>query len=442
MFTSTPPWRFLPRLGPLVFSGPFFSEPCSLAVFNHSLGQHVYRRRNCTVNKLSKHPMRVIMSEKERYDDPRATELRVTKNSSSSPGNNRRKFIHISTLLGTATVFGEVAEPSKAEARNIVNKKNVRKIALEEHFNSPSCAQYLKSVDDLFDPEILANISDLLVEFDEKRIGKMDAAGISIAVLSQTSPGIQQETDSQKATLAAKLTNDFLASNMKRHPERFRGFACIALQDPKSAVAELERCINELGFVGVLVNGHTRGHYLDEPAYDIFWKTLVKLGVPLYLHPTSTFDQPDMFKGAPGLDGAFWSWTCETGSHALRLAVSGIFERYPSARVILGHMGETLPFQFWRFNSRSAVRPRNQQLPKKPSEIIKQNFLITTSGVCSDAALLCSLAELGEDSVMFATDYPYEDVLIAGDWINSAPITDEVRRKVCWDNASRLLKIE
>jgi len=382
------------------------------------------------------------MYDNERDIDNNTLDEMVDQNPYSPLDDNRRNFMRLSTFFGTASILGGVIESSKSEAHNITNKPNVRKIALEEHFNSPSCAEYLKSVDDLFDQEILANISDLLVEFDEKRIEKMDVAGIKIAVLSQTSPGIQQEPDAHKATLAAKLTNDFLASNIKRHPERFRGFACIALQEPSSAAAELERCINELGFVGVLLNGHTRGHYLDEPAYDIFWKTLVKLDVPLYLHPTNTFDQPDMFKGCPGLDGAFWSWTCETASHALRLVLNGTFERYPSARVILGHMGETLPFELWRFDSRSAVRPRNQQLLKKPSEIIKQNILITTAGVCSDAALLCSLAEIGEDSVMFSTDYPYEDVQIAGNWINSAPLTDEVRRKVCWDNASRILKIK
>lgn len=382
------------------------------------------------------------MYDNERDIDNNTLDEMVDQNPYSPLDDNRRNFMRLSTFFGTASILGGVIESSKSEAHNITNKPNVRKIALEEHFNSPSCAEYLKSVDDLFDQEILANISDLLVEFDEKRIEKMDVAGIKIAVLSQTSPGIQQEPDAHKATLAAKLTNDFLASNIKRHPERFRGFACIALQEPNSAAAELERCINELGFVGVLLNGHTRGHYLDEPAYDIFWKTLVKLDVPLYLHPTNTFDQPDMLKGCPGLDGAFWSWTCETASHALRLVLNGTFERYPSARVILGHMGETLPFELWRFDSRSAVRPRNQQLLKKPSEIIKQNILITTAGVCSDAALLCSLAEIGEDSVMFSTDYPYEDVQIAGNWINSAPLTDEVRRKVCWDNASRILKIK
>ena len=386
--------------------------------------------------------MRIPMSENKQHIDPKIADMTVTQNSDSSLDNNRREFIRVSTLLGTTAILGGVIEPSKSEARHITKKLNVQKIALEEHFNSPSCAEYLKSVDDLFDPEILANISDLLVEFDETGIGKMDAAGIMMAVLSQTSPGIQQEPDAQKATLAAKLTNDFLASNIRRHPERFRGFACVALQDPKSATAELQRCINELGFVGVLVNGHTRGHYLDEPAYDIFWKTLVKLEVPLYLHPTSPFDKPDMFKGAPGIDGAFWSWTCETASHALRLVLNGTFERYPSARVILGHMGETLPFELWRLDSRSAVRPKNQQLSKKPSEIIKQNILITTAGVCSDAALLCTLTELGEDSVMFSTDYPYEDAQIAGNWINSAPLTDEVRHKVCWDNASRILRIK
>ena len=356
--------------------------------------------------------------------------------------NNRRDFIKASTLISSATILGGVLEPSETKALHSSDKRNVPKIALEEHFNSPSCAEYLKSVDDLFDPKLLATISEQLVEFDVKRLSIMHSAGIKISVLSQTSPGIQQEADAEKATVAAKLANDFLSSNIKRHPERYRGFACIALQDPKNAVIELERCINELGFLGVLINGHTRGRYLDDPSYDNFWKTLVKLDVPLYLHPTGTFDQPHMFKECPGIDGAFWSWTCETASHALRLVLNGVFDRHPSAKVILGHMGEALPFELWRFDSRTAIRPKNQQLSRKPSEIIKQNILITTSGVCSDGALLCSLAEMGNNSVMFSTDYPYEDVRVAGNWINSAPITDEVRRKVCWDNAARILKIK
>lgn len=362
-------------------------------------------------------------------------------NTSNVIDENRRNFMRASTLISSANGLEEVLEPSETKALHSLNKRNVPKIALEEHFNSPSCAEYLKSVDDLFDPKILANISEQLVDFDEKRLGTMDKSGIKIAVLSQTSPGIQQEPNAEKATIAAKLANDFLSSNIKRHPKRYRGFACIALQDPKSAVMELERCINELGFLGVLINGHTRGRYLDHPSYDNFWKKLVKLDVPLYLHPTATYDQPHMFKGCPGIDGAFWSWTCETASHALRLVLNGLFDRYPSAKVILGHMGEALPFELRRFDSRTAIRPKNQQLSRKPSEIIKQNILITTSGVCSDGALLCSLAEMGDNSVMFSTDFPYEDVQIAGNWINSAPITDEVRRKVCWENAARILKI-
>jgi len=382
------------------------------------------------------------MSEKNQPIDTSLRDLAGEQNTQSILDENRRSFMRASTFIGSSTLLGGICDYSKSEAFPRSNKKNRPKIALEEHFNSPSCAPYLKSVDDLFDPEILAKISDNLVEFDEKRLAKMDAAGIRIAVLSQTSPGIQQEPNAEKAKIAAKQTNDFLASNIKLHSQRYRGFACVALQDPKSAINELERCINELGFVGVLINGHTLGHYLDEPFYDEFWKTLVKLDVPLYLHPTGTYDQPHMFQGCPNINGAFWSWTCETASHALRLVLNGVFDRHPEARVILGHMGEALPFELWRFDSRTAIRPKNQQLSRKPSEIIKKNIMITTAGVCSDSALLCSLAEMGNNSVMFSTDYPYEDILLAGNWINSAPISEEIKQKVCWDNAARILKIK
>lgn len=317
----------------------------------------------------------------------------------------------------------------------------MRKIALEEHFNGPGFEKYLSAAAREFDPAVLAAVEKLLPEFDEKRLQVMDACEIEIAVLSQTAPGVQQETDTGKATRAACSVNDFLAAQIARHPKRYRGFACVALQDPDQAARELERCVKDLGFVGALVNGHTCGTYLDHPSFQPFWEKLVDLQVPLYLHPGLLYDEPHMFSGRRELSGATWSWTCETATHALRLVFGGVFEKFPQAKVILGHMGETLPFELWRLDSRAQTTSAGRAMKHPPSEYIRKNIVVTTSGVCANGPLLCSLLELGEDSVMFSTDFPYEDALVAARFIEEAPISREQREKVCFRTAERLLRL-
>lgn len=317
----------------------------------------------------------------------------------------------------------------------------MKKIALEEHFSGPGFEKYLEEVRPLFDPDVLRDIEELLPEFDEKRLASMDAAGIEIAVLSQTAPGVQSEPDAARAAKAARAGNDFLARQLSLHPSRYRGFACLAMQDPLSAVQELERCVGEYGFVGALINGNTNGVYLDDKRYWPFWKKLEQLEIPLYLHPGNPYDTPHMYDGRPELNGATFSWTCETAAHALRLVFGGVFDSFPGLRVILGHMGESLPFMLWRLDSRIKVTPFAKDMKRLPSEIIRRHIVITTSGVCSEAPLLCSLKELGEDSVMFSVDYPYEDIQTAADFIEKTPLSESVREKVCYSNAARILKL-
>ncbi|MFY8148159.1 MAG: amidohydrolase family protein [Prochlorococcaceae cyanobacterium] len=317
----------------------------------------------------------------------------------------------------------------------------MRKIALEEHANLPVFANNMNAVCDLFSAEFLAAVEERLVDYDQLRLAAMDAGGIEIAVLSQTSPGVQALENREAAVDAARRCNDLLAHQIARHPSRFRGFACVALQDPEAAAAELERCVQEHGFVGALVNGHTQGHYLDEPGFTPFWRMLERLDVPLYLHPAAPFRLPHVLQGVPALDGAVWSWTGETASHALRLVFGGVFERHPGARLILGHMGETLPFELWRLDSRSAILPESRRPPRPPSETLREHLWITTSGVCADGPLQCSLHELGEERVLFSVDYPYEDSHLACRWIEGAAISDAARQKVCFGNASTLLNL-
>jgi 2,3-dihydroxybenzoate decarboxylase len=175
----------------------------------------------------------------------------------------------------------------------------MRKIALEEHFNAPALVGKLP---DLFSPEVLRLIEERLPEFNEKRLQAMDLGGIEITVLSQTAPGVQRLSDRQAAVEAAQSSNDFLARQISLHPTRYRGFACLPLQDPKAAVLELERCVKEFGFLGALVNGHTGGHYLDDPEFSPLWSMLELLQVPLYLHPVEPFVVPHVFQGQPALD--------------------------------------------------------------------------------------------------------------------------------------------
>lgn len=319
--------------------------------------------------------------------------------------------------------------------------KTIRKIAFEEHFMAPGFERYSKSFLQYIDPHVAAELGRRLADIDELRLEEMDRAGIALTILSQTGPGVQGETDCAVAVRSAAENNDYLASRIAKHPTRFAGFASIAMQDPKAAAMELERAVAELHFKGALVNGHSQGVYYDDPVYDVVWERFEALDVPLYLHPTDFPGIPATLEGHPEIQGASWGWGVETGSHALRLLFGGVFDRFPNLKLVLGHMGEGLPFQRWRFDSRFAAYPFGVRLERKPSEYIGTNILITTSGVCSPAALAGAIAEMGAEAVMFSVDYPYESTEIAAAFIENAPLDEETRALVCHGNAERLFKL-
>ncbi|UGY04624.1 amidohydrolase family protein [Bradyrhizobium quebecense] len=291
------------------------------------------------------------------------------------------------------------------------------------------------------DPAAQSKLSSQLRDFEDLRLGEMDRAGIDKVVLSQTGPSVQAETNIDVAIRRAAEGNNYLAQQIQRHPARYAGFASLSMHSPKAAASELTRAVEVLGFKGALVNGHTGGIYYDDPAYDAFWEQMQHLDVPLYLHPTDPSPVPKAYDGHPELTGAVWGWGVETATHALRLLFGGVFDRFPRLKIILGHMGEGLPMLLWRFDSRFAVYSHGVRLAHKPSEYFGRNIFITTSGVCSSAALACALAEMGNEAVMFSVDYPYESTAIAADFIESAPITEDVRAQVCSRNAERILKL-
>ena len=200
--------------------------------------------------------------------------------------------------------------------------------------------------------------------------------------------------------------------------------------------------MTDLAFQGGKIHGQTFGVYLDDPRYEVFWERAAAIQAPIYLHPTDPLTEAVVFAGRPELLGPMWSWTTETSAHALRLVVAGVFERHPRAQIILGHMGEGLPFHMWRFDRRYAAADHaGYTLPQPPSFYIRRNIAITTAGVCDDAALLCSIAALGEDRVMFSVDYPFEDSAVAGDWADSLPLDQALRAKICHGNAEALLRL-
>jgi 2,3-dihydroxybenzoate decarboxylase len=313
----------------------------------------------------------------------------------------------------------------------------VRKIALEEHFLCPGLEDYwFKTVEDIA-PDIRRQLHARLSDFGAMRLDVMDKAGIERAALSLSGPGVQIERNTSVAIRKAQEANDVLAREVAKRRERYVGLAHLPMQDAAAAADELTRCIRELKFRGAMINGHTNGQYLDHPSLHPFWDRAQDLGAPIYLHPTDPIAPSPALEGHRGLRRATWEWGFETGSHALRLVFSGLFDRFPSATLVLGHLGETLPFLLWRFDSRAKLY--GVRLAKSPSEYIRQNIYVTTSGMCAADPLNCTISALGRDHVMFAADYPFESAEEAAHFIDGVALDETVRGDICFNNAAQLL---
>ncbi|HZN31414.1 MAG TPA: amidohydrolase family protein [Xanthobacteraceae bacterium] len=317
----------------------------------------------------------------------------------------------------------------------------VRKIALEEHCLTPGFEDYWgPTVVDLpanKRTDFLARLTD----FGEMRLAAMDRAGIERCVLSLAGPGVQAERDPKTAVRRARESNDFLAREIGKRPDRYSGFAHLPMQDPAAAADELERAVRDLKFCGAMINGHTNGQYLDHPSLDPFWERAQALDALVYLHPADPVTPAPVLDGHKGLRRATWEWTFETGSHALRIIFGGVFDRFPRAKLALGHLGETLPFLLWRFDSRAGPGFYAVKLAKLPSQYVKDNIVVATSGMCSAEPLACTIGALGHDRVMFAADYPFESVEEAAHFIDGVSLDEGVRNDICFNTAARLLKL-
>jgi 2,3-dihydroxybenzoate decarboxylase len=328
------------------------------------------------------------------------------------------------------------------------------KVAVEEHFNvlaappgSPQQIDLSRLVAAMgYDRTWMSIVDARLVEFDD-RVKAMDAAGIDVSVLSHTVPGAQGIVDPELAAAAARDINDVLAETIARHPNRFAGLASVALHDPMVGARELERAVTTLGLKGAMINGYTNvadargGEYLDAPRLLPFWEAVAALRVPIYLHPRPALDQR-VHEGHPQLIGATWGFAPETASHALRLVQSGLFDRFPSLTVVLGHLGETLPYYAWRIQHCFEFNPAGKRLEKRLQDYLCDNFFVSTSGFFSDQALIGAVLTIGADRILFAVDYPYEPMDPATAWIERAPISEIDRRKIAHLNARALFSLQ
>lgn len=313
------------------------------------------------------------------------------------------------------------------------------KMALEEHFLCPGFEKYWATTIGGVAPDALQRITARLSDFGDSRIEAMDRAGITKAVLSLAGPGVQIEPDRAIAIKMAARANNFLAKEIQKRLDRYAGFGHLAMQDASAAADELERCVRDLGFCGVMINGHTNGQYLDHPSLAPFWERAAALHAPVYIHPADPVTQSPVLDGYPALRRATWEWGFETGSHALRLVFGGVFARFPDVRVILGHLGETLPYLLWRFDSRANLY--GVTLPRPPSDYIRSNIVVTTSGMSSAEPLNCAIAALGHECVMFSSDYPFESAEEAGRFMDHVALSDEVRADIAFNNAKRILNL-
>ncbi len=327
------------------------------------------------------------------------------------------------------------------------------KIAIEEHISTELNNSYwdAKGEEDRNGHAYSQDIERRLLDSDTT-LTEMDRAGIEFSILSLTSPGVQSVPDPSQAVDLARSVNDELASTFRKHPDRLSGFAAIALQDPREAAKELERAVQELGFKGALVNGYTNigsGEevlYLDDaPAWE-FWDKVATLDVPVYLHPREPLpSQRRALSGYPELVGSAWGFGYETGSHAIRLMLSGLFDKYPKLKVILGHLGEGLPYLLPRMQHRMDEQREGQtgnKAKQRPSYYFNRNFWITTSGNFHARQLTAAVEQIGIEKVMFSVDYPYEQMDVAGRWFDDLGIDNQSKLRIGRENAAALFNLD
>ena len=322
------------------------------------------------------------------------------------------------------------------------------RIAVEEGFMIPEVAAAARALDEklgLAGPvsEMRKAIFRDLLDLGEGRIKAMDEDGITRQLIVIGSPGVQAFDPVQGHELS-KLVNDRLSAACKAHPDRFAGLAAVAPQAPENAARELERAVKTLGLKGAHINSHTHGEYLDDKKFWPIFESAVALDVPIYIHPREP--SPGMAKplSMPGFRVA-WGYAIETGTHIMRLIAGGVFDRFPTLKIVIGHMGENIPFSLDRIDNRYLWEIEMAGLPRtikrRPSEYFRDNIIVTTSGMNFRLPLMMTIEALGIDNVLFAGDWPFEKVRDSVDVVDALPLSESDKQKLYADNAKRVFKL-
>jgi predicted TIM-barrel fold metal-dependent hydrolase len=321
----------------------------------------------------------------------------------------------------------------------------MRTITVEEHFASPAFLtgpgkQFLERIQNA-GPRGM-KVYDGLRDIGDKRIAEMDAAEIDMQVLSLNSPGVEQ-AETADAIAVSREANDFLAEAVKKYPKRFGGFASLPIQAPDKAADELERTVRQLGFKGALINGHTRGRYLDDKFFTPILERANALNVPIYIHPTRP-PQPvvdALYSGfSPAVTGqlaiAGWGWHIETAIHVIRLVLGGVFDRYPKLQIVIGHLGEGIPFMLPRLDKN--MTQDLTKLERPFAAYLRENVHYTFGGFNFPATFLNLLLEVGVGRIMFSVDYPYGSMAEARAFLEQLPVTSADRERIAHGNAEQL----
>ena len=321
-----------------------------------------------------------------------------------------------------------------------MNKKlNCPVIAIEEHYWDAELTAAWDGADRFAPPDMQKRLSD----FDEMRLKEMDEAGIDVQVVSHGAPATQR-LGADVAVELSKRVNDRLAATVARYPKRLAAFGVLPTAEANAAADELSRTVEKLGFKGAMLHGMAHGLFLDDKRFWPIFARAEALDVPIYLHPATPHPAvmdiyyKDYAKDFPMVIRAAWGFTVETATLAVRLVLSGVFEQHPKLKIVLGHFGETLPFFIWRIDQ---ALKRPGQKPMSFRDLFCGHFYVTTSGNFSDPTLICTMAEMGADRILFAIDWPFVANRPGVEWFDRAPISDADKVKILSGNAQKLLRM-
>ena len=360
----------------------------------------------------------------------------------------RRDFIKDAAFFSAASSFAAQGVIRTARAQT-----DFRRIAVEEIYCPPEVVEATRqavNADPTLEPGFLDNFRpdnsrmvDILrrmQDVGEGRLRAMDEGRVDMAVLSNWAPGVQI-FGAEQATELAAVSNERMAQAVRAHPDRYAALATIAPQDPVAAAQELERAVSSLGLSGVLINSHTHGEYLDDMKFWPVFEASEASNAPIYLHPRVPSPQMYPPMSRYNMHSAKWGFAMEVSTHAVRLVSAGVFDEFPNLMLVLGHMGEGLPFWLSRLDTLANRGEVGNTIRKQPSDYIRENMVITTSGMGWDPVLMFSHAVLGRENILFAVDYPYGDYAQDTAWMDAVDLPDEDKALIYSGNAERVFSL-